>query len=116
MFLGTGAADWVLKNDLGNPEFRRNSSALIDGELLIDPGPCVCNALNRFGIDADKIKYVIWTHTHSDHYCEDTVEYLKSHGAEIFDLSEGGEFKIGKYSITAMPGNHSVPVVHFIIW
>ncbi len=114
-FLGTGAADWELQHDLENPEFRRNSSALIDDVLLIDPGPCVPNAIESFGINVGKIKYVIFTHTHSDHYNESTVEYLKSHGAEIFDLSSGGEFEIGKYSITAMSGNHSIPVVHFII-
>jgi len=42
-FLGTGAADWPLQREEKMKEFRRLSSALIDGVLLIDPGPqCKC--------------------------------------------------------------------------
>ena len=40
-FLGTGAADWNINSYDAMPFFRRNSSALIDGTLLIDPGPHV---------------------------------------------------------------------------
>ena len=43
-FLGTGAADWKpVPPDCAEP--RRFSSAIIDGKLLIDPGPDVPEAL-----------------------------------------------------------------------
>ena len=41
LFLGTGAADWPPERPDGCEEFRRMSAALIDGTLLIDPGPQV---------------------------------------------------------------------------
>ena len=90
-YLGTGAADWT-PDDAENPEYRRNSSALINGELLIDPGPCVPEALGTFGIDISNIRYVINTHPHSDHYNENTLRMLTEAGAEFFDLSAGGDF------------------------
>ena len=115
LYLGTGAADWTPEADYDNPEYRRNSSALINGELLIDPGPCVPEALDTFGIDKSKIKYVIKTHAHSDHFNENTLKMLTDSGAEFTDLSAGGVFTLGKYEITAIKGNHTFPVVHFII-
>ena len=47
-FLGTGAADWSYDMHKDVEGFRRNSSALIDNCLLIDPGPDVPNALSAF--------------------------------------------------------------------
>ena len=48
-FLGTGAADWK-----GVPEsfpgYRYFSSALIDGTLLIDPGPDVFTSAARYAL------------------------------------------------------------------
>ena len=40
-FLGTGAADWDIKNPRRDINFRRFSSLLIDGRLLVDPGLCL---------------------------------------------------------------------------
>mgnify|MGYP007014476730 FL=1 len=34
LFLGTGAADWKRPQDTG--EYRRNTSTLVDGEMLIN--------------------------------------------------------------------------------
>ena len=39
IFLGTGAADWPLERIPDCGEYRRLSAAVIDGTLLIDPGP-----------------------------------------------------------------------------
>ena len=66
LFLGTGAADWPLRRPDGCEEFRRMSAALIDGTLLIDPGPQVPDALAAYGQDLSAVKYVINTHRHSD--------------------------------------------------
>ncbi len=113
-FLGTGAADWQ-KEDLKKLKFfRRYSSLLIDDTLLIDPGEYVPEALKTFKKNPEKIRYIINTHDHSDHYCEETVAFLS--GAELFSFKAGETKKVGKYTITALPANHSVKTVHFVIY
>ena len=115
LFLGTGARDWDPACDYDNPEYRRNASVLIDDTLLIDPGPCVPEALSKFNVDVKKICYVINTHTHSDHFDEATLAFLTSNGAEFIPFSPGETKKIGKYEILALKGNHKIPVNHYII-
>jgi len=114
-FLGTGAADWNFAKHHEMEGFRRNSSALIDECLLIDPGADVPNALAVFGKNADNVKYIINTHRHSDHYNENTVKYLKN--AEFYDITAGQSKIVGKYEVTALAANHSTckDAVHFII-
>ncbi len=114
-FLGTGAADWSLKEHKDFQGFRRNASLLIDDCLLIDPGPCVPDALQAFGKSADKIKYIINTHSHFDHYNEDTVRFLS--GAEFYPMKAGEVQRIGGYTVTALFANHATceGAVHFII-
>ena len=114
-FLGTGAADWHLKEHKHFDGFRRNASALIDGVLLIDPGPGVPDALETFCISADDIRYVINTHPHGDHINEQTLAMLK--GATLYNIAAGDELKIGKYTVSALSANHATAerAVHFII-
>ncbi|MBQ9085688.1 MAG: MBL fold metallo-hydrolase [Clostridia bacterium] len=116
-FLGTGAADWKATHIQTIPYGRRNASALVDGVLLIDPGPCVPEALETFGIPAEQIKYVIVTHSHADHYNEDTVALLESKGAELIRFDEAGEKQIGIYTVEALVGNHGTSdgVFHYLI-
>lgn len=114
LFLGTGAADYS-PFERSQPGYRANSSILIDGTLLIDPGPCVPDALERFGVDMDRIQYVLRTHDHSDHYHPDTLALLERHGAKFITLSDGQTGVLGAYRVTALQGNHSVPVQHFLI-
>lgn len=113
-FLGTGAADWNMSEHKGWKGFRRNSSALIDDVLLIDPNGDVLDALETFNKDKNAIKYVINTHRHSDHFNENTLSALS---ATFFPLSAGERVKIGKYTVTALPANHPTVKwpVHFII-
>ncbi len=114
-FLGTGAADWHIERHREVEGFRRNSSCLIDDTLLIDPGSCVPDALETFGKSAEKIKYVINTHKHRDHYNENTLESLTE--ARFYQVAAGEEIKLGKYMVTALPANHATAetAVHFII-
>ena len=114
-FLGTGAADWVFDLHKDMDGFRRNSSALVDDCLLIDPGPDVMDALETFKKDAKKIKYIINTHNHSDHFCEKTVEALSF--AEFISFCAGEEKRVGPYLIKAYEANHKTcgGSVHFII-
>lgn len=114
-FLGTGAADWNFAKHHEMEGYRRNSSALIDDCLLIDPGADVPNALSVFNKNADEIKYVINTHRHSDHYNENTLKYLKN--AVFFDIPAGQTQEVGKYTVTSLAANHATckEAVHFII-
>ena len=114
-FLGTGAADWNRQKHSTWPGFRRNSSALIDDVLLIDPGPDVPDALATFGIDPKGIRHIINTHKHKDHYDEDTIRQLP--WAEFQELNAGTVCQIGPYQIQALEANHATckKAVHFII-
>ncbi len=115
-FLGTGAADWSPKKpDVG--EHRWLSSALINDDLLIDLGPSVPDAIEKYNVDVKKIKYVLNTHRHGDHFNEETLKMLQDAGAELVDFSAGDVKIIGKYEIKALPANHPTcnPTVHYII-
>ncbi|MBE6675031.1 MAG: MBL fold metallo-hydrolase [Ruminococcaceae bacterium] len=114
LFLGTGAADFP-ENREGVDGFRRTSSALIDDTLLIDPGPWVMDAIKEFGVDVKKIKYILCTHKHEDHFCQETVDYLSTQGAEFFETKDKDYLELGGYRIEAYKGNHTIPVCHFII-
>jgi phosphoribosyl 1,2-cyclic phosphate phosphodiesterase len=114
LFLGTGAADFPERRE-GITGFRRTSSALINNELLIDPGPWVIDAIKEFNVDASKIKYIINTHTHCDHFSKEALSYLCTQGAEFIRTEECGAIRIGEYEIEVLKGNHTVPVSHFII-
>lgn len=111
LFLGTGAADYT-----GNEvPFRRNSSALIDDTILIDPNKYVLDALNEYNVDISKIKYILNTHNHDDHYDENTVSYLVSQGATFINTEPNNQIFLGEYRILPLKGNHTIPVCHFII-
>lgn len=114
LFLGTGAADFPESMD-GVVGFRRNASALIDDTVLIDPGPWVLNAIKEFNVDATKIRYILNTHRHSDHFCQATLDYIMSLGAEFIEISPGECLNFGDYTVEAYRANHTVPTCHFII-
>ena len=86
-----------------------------DGVILIDPGPCVPDAIAQFGVDASAIKYIINTHSHKDHFNADTVASLESLGAQFITFENGETKTLDGYKITALKGNHSTAVQHFII-
>ena len=78
-FLGTAAATSFpltfcrCKNCEDAREFkgksiRKRSSLLIDDTILIDMGPDFITALNMYDKDITKIKYLLQTHPHSDHF------------------------------------------------
>ena len=117
LFLGTGAADWPAERPADAKEHRRLSSALIDDTLLIDPNQCVFDALKEYGKEPAKIKYIINTHPHSDHYCEETVKELEKSGAVFIPFYAGDEKTVGKYTVRAYAANHSTAdlPVHFIV-
>ena len=73
LFLGTGAADWKIAERDGF--FRRNSAALINGELMLDCGEHIFDfseSINCTGL-YEKVTDIIITHDHPDHFNKDSV-------------------------------------------
>ncbi|EQB87866.1 hypothetical protein M918_06935 [Clostridium sp. BL8] len=79
MFLGTSAATscplvfcncTVCKNGRTKKgkDIRKRSSLLINEDLLIDLGPDVPTSSSMYNIDLTKVKYILQTHGHSDHF------------------------------------------------
>lgn len=79
LFLGTAAATGiplvfcncdVCKKARINKgkDFRTRSSVVINGEMLIDLGPDVASQACKYNIDLGKIKYLVQTHSHADHF------------------------------------------------
>lgn len=116
-FLGTGAADWPLERPVDYTEFRRLSSAIVDDVLLIDPGPQVPESLTTYGKDLRKIRYIINTHEHGDHFNPATVACLQAQGAEFVTFLPFETKKLGDYIVTALQGNHGTcpNTLHYII-
>ncbi len=138
LFLGTGAADTKIENYKKGEYFRRNSSALIDGRLLIDPGPHIYHyAENEGSADMfDSVKNIIVTHSHRDHFNPETVQRLakkskitlwadkvckkmleEKFGDEIFENVTFNEtfirqsYDIDGYKVTPLRANHYTPQV-----
>ena len=114
-FLGTGAADW----DAPKPDGERRycSSALIDGCLLVDPGPDVFSAAQAHSIELSRIRYVLNTHRHADHFCTATLERLEAIGARLVPLSAAQTVQLDGYTVEAYKANHgtAAEAVHFLI-
>lgn len=77
-FLGTAAsegypnafcacANCQTARERGGRDIRHRSSALIDGELLIDLGPDLQSASAALGVPLTGIRYAVQTHEHIDH-------------------------------------------------
>lgn len=116
-FLGTGAADWGIDDKDSAGYNRFFSSALIDGVLLIDPGPHIFLSAQKHDIDLSGVKYIINTHPHSDHLNENSLKKLEEIGAVFYTFKAGEEREIGNYSVSSYYANHSTceNSVHFII-
>ena len=78
LFLGTGAADWNIGRRVEGEFFRRFSSALVDGTLLIDPGPHIFDFAEKNGMPGlfDSVRSVAVTHSHADHLNAESVMRL----------------------------------------
>lgn len=120
----------------GGKNIRTRSQSIINDELLIDfPADTYHHFLTN-GIEGDKIKYLLITHSHQDHfYCEDlemrhgayahdmrvdTLQLFCGRGAYDKLLSYGGvpakvelhlmepykETAVGPYKVTPLPARH----------
>jgi adenosylcobinamide kinase / adenosylcobinamide-phosphate guanylyltransferase len=76
LLLGTGSADgWPnpfctcasCSAERSAGRMRGQTSALVNGRLLLDCGPETSRAAERFGADLSKLRHVLITHQHPDH-------------------------------------------------
>lgn len=116
IFPGTSAADCKAASN-NNKSHKFFSSAVINGELLIDFGPDIFEAAAAAGVSLSDIKYIINTHRHSDHFSTSALKELCAGGAKFFVFSYGETKEIGPYRITAFKGNHGTceNTAHFLI-
>lgn len=73
LFIGTGAADWVLKERKGDEFFRRLTAVKINDDLMIDCSPDTSDFTAKNPDALANVKDVLITHTHSDHYSPQTI-------------------------------------------
>ena len=126
-FLGTGAADFNLERDQYTEGFRRFSSALLDDNLLIDPGPHIFHYMETYQKPDlfDNLEYVLITHSHGDHMNMESIKRIYEmrpdccfYGSEAVARSFWGtgipftailpyyEYQVGEYRVTPLRSNH----------
>lgn len=113
-FIGTGAADWNGPDERG--EYRRLTSTLIDGRVLID---FTADKLDVFNGPVDA---VLITHSHSDHYDPKAIAALspkqvwaheswaaeaRVDGLDAQDARFGEWISLGDLRAMPLPANHS---------
>jgi phosphoribosyl 1,2-cyclic phosphate phosphodiesterase len=62
-----GCANCARARELGGPNLRNRSAALVDGVLLLDIGPDVMAASLAHGVPLTDVRYCLLTHEHEDH-------------------------------------------------
>lgn len=137
LFLGTGAADWPAEMFCKGNFFRRNSSILIDEDLLVDPGPHIFNyaEMNDSPDMFKNVRNVIVTHSHADHFnphnvyrlseiadftlygditCKNKLDLVlgkeKSERIKFVETTIRQDYKVGDYLITSLRANHVTDV------
>lgn len=127
LFIGTGAADWVLKERKEGEFFRRLTAVKINDDLMIDCSPDTADFAESRAKDLEGVKNIIITHTHSDHYSPDTIRALFGNKVRVWaekaaekmiirDLPElpestlemFAENRVGEYGVIPVPSGHSV--------
>lgn len=98
LFLGTGAANWPstypadIKN-LPRGEVRGMSSMLVNGQILIDCGPTVLEAMKCYGVSPAGVTDILLTHTHPDHL----------HDASVLAIANARDSALGPLRFWAHP-------------
>ena len=141
-FLGTCACDFSprLKTDLKDKfdkDARRSSALLIGESTLVDCGVHILDELRISGTDPGKIKDILVTHLHIDHYDVDNVKAIAEaaerplrlwvkeganvpeiSGVEVIHMTQFERYELAPdLYVTGMPANHAYEVFpqHFLI-
>ena len=69
----------------------------------------------EYGVDVTKIKYILNTHKHPDHFNPDTLKFLAGNGADFIEVDDEKEFNLGSYTIKVVRGNHRISTMHYLI-
>lgn len=104
LFCGTGAADYAAPEE--GKEFRKNTHSLLNDIILLDIG----GMTYRFEDDAvlrarfAKVRHVLVTHTHSDHFSPQALERLAEDNGQICVYIDAN-------AISLVPQNAHITVV-----
>ena len=135
--MGTGAADFA--KDIGAPSMmrldkniRRSSALAVNGGLLIDCGPHLCDELALCHMDPRGVEHILLTHEHGDHFSAESLSKLVAmrgapiclwHSREIAlpsvdgvrfcPLDVGQRYEIGGCAVTPLLANHTKGALHF---
>ena len=126
IFLGTGAADWAGVDQRG--EYRRYTSTMLDGRLLIDVTSTVLDQIE----DPSAITDVFFTHSHGDHFDPDALRALapcrayahegwagkiQVEGVQVIPLRVGEAVEAAGFTVTPMPSNHAPgeTTLHYLV-
>lgn len=124
LFMGTGAADWGIKNRVRDDFFRRFTSIMINDDLMIDCNDETLDFIEKNSCDTSNVKNLLITHTHEDHCSVFAINRLFGKDATLFcdkdanleeDLKSVQKViplytptRVGKYEVIAVAANHSV--------
>ena len=141
-FLGTGAHDYSKSlttdfRDVFDNDARRSSALLLGESYLIDCGDHILDELRISGTDPAKIKDILVTHLHIDHYDVDNVKAIAEaaerplrlwvkeganvpeiSGVEVIHMTQFERYELAPdLYVTGMPANHAYEVFpqHFLI-
>ncbi|MBQ9501592.1 MAG: MBL fold metallo-hydrolase [Lentisphaeria bacterium] len=124
LFLGTGAADYDWRR-YGDAGVLGSAAALLEDHVLLDCGPTVCAAMERFGVDFGCVEAVVNTHSHGDHFDVETVKRIAQgrrvdfYGTpqacvrvrafcRVHPVESGSVFTAGNCRFLTLPANHAV--------
>lgn len=138
-FLGTGAADFlpsladVDRYNL-DKNIRRSTVTLLNGTTLIDCGPHLLDELAIHHVEVKKIRNVLITHSHSDHFNPANLNHLATltdsvlhvwypqqiqmpeiQNAVLHPMTILQSYQIDTLSVTPLKANHTVDAVHYSI-
>ena len=86
LILGTGASEgWPAlfctcffcrrARELGGKDIRGRTGLLVDDDLKVDLAPDTLAQLQLFDTHMGRVKHLLVTHTHKDHFCPSALQY-----------------------------------------